>query len=234
MNRIEMKEKAKAVIKGKVLFSFLVIFACGVIVGIPGSLIAVLAKSSAFFGTFGGLIGLVVGIALIPLEYGIILYFHNISNGRDSRIEDFLLAYRKKFAVEIIKARLLSGLYVFLGIICLVIPGIYFALKYSQIGYTFLDNNDIKYKEAMQKSANIMKGNIFELVVLYLSFLGWFILGAISFGILYVYVAPYMQATMLQFYYAKSGGVVISVVEDERSEVSSVDEVYKSNNDVWK
>lgn len=73
-----------------------------------------------------------------------------------------------------IKARLLANVYIFLGTICFIIPGIYMAFKYSQIEYCFLENKQMKYNEAMNRSAEIMKNNKMELFVLYLSFIGWF------------------------------------------------------------
>ena len=45
-----------------------------------------------------------------------------------------------------------------------------------------------------------MDGHKFDLFVLQLSFFWWYILGSITFGIAYVYVIPYINATTANFY----------------------------------
>ena len=39
-----------------------------------------------------------------------------------------------------------------------------------------------------------------EYFLLILSFIGWSILGAFTFGILYIWLIPYMNATMANYY----------------------------------
>ena len=47
-----------------------------------------------------------------------------------------------------------------------------------------------------------MKGHKGELFVLYLSFIGWWLVAAITFGIGALYVYPYQQVTSANFYLA--------------------------------
>lgn len=235
MNRIEMKNKAKEVLKGKVFFSFVVVLLFGLVMGLPDMLIPISGSGERAFAAIGSLFAAVLGIFLIPVRFGVVQYFHDISNGREGRIDDFLTPYKEKFWEEMIKARLIASIYTVLGLICFIIPGIYMAFKYSQIEYCFLDNKQIKYKEAMDKSAQIMKNNKMELFVLSLSFIGWMLLIPLTLGILAIYVAPYLEATMLQFYYAKSGTLPSSqpevvVIED----ISSTKEEKKEDSDFWK
>lgn len=206
MNRLAMKEKAKGVIKGKVFFSFIVVFLYGLMMSIPNTLsvIAQSGENKALLAV-GSIISLVGIILLSPTRYGVILYFHNITNGREGKLEGYFIPYKEKFWQEMIKARLLANVYILLGTICFIIPGIYMAFKYSQIEYCFLENKQMKYNEAMNRSAEIMKNNKMELFVLYLSFIGWFLLALLTFGLILIYVQPYIEATALQFYYEKSG-----------------------------
>ena len=46
----------------------------------------------------------------------------------------------------------------------------------------------------------MMKGHKFDLFFLMLSFIGWIILGAFTLGIAYMWLAPYMSATLAAFY----------------------------------
>jgi uncharacterized membrane protein len=208
MNRQEMKLKARDVIKGKVLMAFCIIAIFGVIVSIPNVILD--SIFSAIDGTAAAVIGVLVAIAsvlLMPMKYAVVLYFHNISNGRDGKVkvEDFLIPYKEKFATEMLKAQIMREIYMLVGFICLVVPGIYMYYKYSQIEYVYLENTKTQYKDALARSAQIMKGNVLELFVLDLSFIVWHLLAALTFGILYVYVLPYIEAAKIQFYYTKSG-----------------------------
>ena len=46
----------------------------------------------------------------------------------------------------------------------------------------------------------MMDGHKMDLFALYLSFIGWFILVALTFGLLSFYVIPYLQMSLAVFY----------------------------------
>ena len=46
----------------------------------------------------------------------------------------------------------------------------------------------------------MMQGHKMDLFVLSLSFIGWMILGVFTFGILYIWLVPYMSVTLANFY----------------------------------
>jgi len=92
------------------------------------------------------------------------------------------------------------GIFIFLWSLLLIVPGFIAALKYSMVYYILADNPQIGVFEAIRESKRITDGHKWELFVLYLSFLGWMILGAITFGVGYLYVTPYMTTTIANFY----------------------------------
>ena len=62
------------------------------------------------------------------------------------------------------------------------------------------ENPELSVIDVLKESAKIMKGHKFELFVLQLSFLGWMILTLITFGIVGLYVVPYYNATLTNYY----------------------------------
>ena len=66
--------------------------------------------------------------------------------------------------------------------------------------YILADNPELTANEALSKSKEIMDGHKFDLFVLQLSFFWWYMLSAITFGIAYIYVIPYVSATTANFY----------------------------------
>ena len=60
--------------------------------------------------------------------------------------------------------------------------------------------------EAITRSREMMNGHKWELVILQSSFIGWIILGSLTFGILMVYIIPLYAMSKFVFYeYVKNG-----------------------------
>lgn len=66
--------------------------------------------------------------------------------------------------------------------------------------YILVDNPELSALEAIRQSKEIMRGHKGRLFYLWLSFLGWFLLGLITMGIGFLYVAPYYEAAKANFY----------------------------------
>lgn len=74
------------------------------------------------------------------------------------------------------------------------------ALLYSLSYYIAYDDPNLSAKECVSKSESFMKGNRGNLLLLELSFIGWMILGALTLGIGYIWLVPYLQVTIACFY----------------------------------
>ena len=72
--------------------------------------------------------------------------------------------------------------------------------SYAMTWYVLADHPEMGANEAITKSKEIMQGHRMELFILQLSFIGWFLLGSITFGLAYIYVIPYMETTIANFY----------------------------------
>jgi uncharacterized membrane protein len=95
-----------------------------------------------------------------------------------------------------------TGSIVLAGVLMLagIVAGIYLALRLSQVFYILLDDGELSPWQAIVHSAKLMKHNVGRLFVLYLSFLGYMLLGVITLGIGMLWVMPYQTQTMTQFY----------------------------------
>lgn len=100
------------------------------------------------------------------------------------------------------------GTVAIIGFILLIVSAIWVTTKsyYYQIAYfVAVDNSDLTAKEAVEKSKELMTGNRAKLFWLELSFIGWAILAAITLGIGYLWLAPYIQFATIAFYKFVSG-----------------------------
>lgn len=93
-----------------------------------------------------------------------------------------------------------NAIYTALWSMLFVIPGIIKTFSYSMSYYILRDNPDMTSAAARRKSMEIMRGNKGRLFCLNLSFIGWILLSALTFGVLLLWVMPYMQVATAQFY----------------------------------
>jgi uncharacterized membrane protein len=87
-----------------------------------------------------------------------------------------------KYFWRVLGANLLICLIVVLGLICLIVPGIYFALRFF-FTKTLIVDKDLGIIDAMKESTKMTEGIKWQLLVLCLAMLGAMILGVIAFGI---------------------------------------------------
>ncbi|AEB92369.1 hypothetical protein LJP_0030c [Lactobacillus johnsonii DPC 6026] len=89
--------------------------------------------------------------------------------------------------------------------ILFIIPGIIKGYSYAMTPYILKDKfaagqTDIGATEAITESRHLMDGHKMDLFVLDLSFIGWGLLGIITFGIGFIWIVPYYRQTKANFY----------------------------------
>lgn len=95
----------------------------------------------------------------------------------------------------------LKSLFTVLWMLLLIVPGIIKGYEYSMIPYILAENPDMGRKEVFAMSKELTAGSKWKLFVFDLSYIGWFLLSVITFGILDVlYVQPYYYAAKTQVY----------------------------------
>ena len=91
--------------------------------------------------------------------------------------------------------------FIILWSLLFIVPGIVKMYEYSMIPYIIADDPNISRKDAFLKSKKMMSGNKWRAFVLTLSFIPWYILGALTFGtVTLFYVQPYHQLTSAALY----------------------------------
>ena len=95
---------------------------------------------------------------------------------------------------------LLQAVYTFLWSLLLVIPGIVKSYSYAMTNYILLDEPELRYDAAIEKSMKLMAGNKMKLFLLDLSFIGWALLCVLTFGIGVFWLKPYVSTAHAAFY----------------------------------
>lgn len=100
-----------------------------------------------------------------------------------------------------LKAMLWRDIVTFLWGLLFIIPGIIKSFAYSMVPYIIYENPNLSAGEALRLSHKLTKGAKGELFVLGLSFIGWNLLSAMTFGLLGVlFVNPYAGVTYAGVY----------------------------------
>jgi len=135
----------------------------------------------------------------IPLEIGGRKFFLD-GTEKEPRVGDLSWVFRSKSYPNIVITMVLRGVYILLWTLLLIIPGIVKHYSYKMVPYILVEDPEIDSSEAIRKSMDMTLGHKMDMFVLDLSFLGWYILGALMFGIGVFLVHPYYEATYAQLY----------------------------------
>jgi len=89
---------------------------------------------------------------------------------------------------------LLRDLFLILWTLLFIIPGIVKAYSYRMVPFILRDNPELSATEVIAASRHLMNGNKWKTFVFDLSYIGWFLLGCITFGLVNVFwTSPYRQ-----------------------------------------
>ena len=184
MTRAELKSAAKEQIRGKIGIFFVMML-----------IVFAISLACAFIPFIGSIASFIITPAF---TLSICMFFLKLTKGEETSVGDIFAGFNK--TGRSLWLNILIAVFTFLWSLLLVIPGIIKAYAYSMSFYILADNPDLTASEALAKSQSLMRGHKMELFILELSFIGWFFLIGLTFGLAAIYVVPYMEATMANFY----------------------------------
>lgn len=182
MTRAELKSQAKEIISANywqvIGTTFVSMLLYGAANGIPGC-------------------GAVAGLFVYPVIFGLMLYYVDLSEGRDAKIGDvFENGFNGKYYLRRVGGFAWELLFTFLWMLLFIVPGIVKSYSYALTSYILAKYPEVEAKEALKISMRLMDGKKAELFVLHMSFIGWGILSSLTVGLLGIfYVLPYLMIT---------------------------------------
>ncbi len=156
-------------------------------------------SQSIFFFAALSMATLLVLFVYPPLRISICRVYLDLTKGVKPKIEKITEGFKKCW-LSSVGLFLLEGILEFLWSLLLIIPGIIKCYSYSMASFILIENPEISPLEAITRSKNMMKGHKFELFVLDLSFIWWYLAVIFTLGIASIYVTPYMVSTRTNFY----------------------------------
>ena len=192
MNFIEIKEEAKKLTSKHILKfwkSSLLVFASSITLAIILGIIS------------GGVLAFITELLALPLYIGFISYILGLTRKEEVSLTDIFQDYKKIGLIVV--TLIISYVFIIFGYILLIIPGIMIAFSLVMVVYLLADSKETSISEArniIRESREMMNGYKLDYFVFELSFIGWHFLGAITFGIAYIYVIPYFTFANTLYY----------------------------------
>ena len=183
MNFIEIKEEAKKLTSKHILKfwkSSLLVFASSIALAIILGIIS------------GGVLAFITELVALPLYIGFISYILGLTRKEEVSLTDIFQDYKKIGLIVV--TLIISYVFIIFGYILLIVPGIMIAFSLVMVGYLLADSKETSISEAkniIRESIEMMNGYKLDYFIFELSFIDWHFLGAITFGIAYIYVIPY-------------------------------------------
>lgn len=158
----------------------------------------------------------VVGFIIMgPLLVGQAIYLIDMveTNSDGKKIELVIEGFKKSF-VNSFLAILLTTIFTMLWSLLFIIPGIIKYYAYAMTPYIIAEDPEIDAMAAIAKSQEMMRGHKMELFILQFSFIGWYLLAALTFGVGFVFLLPYVKTAEANFYVELRGKkVVVAEIE---------------------
>lgn len=221
--RYQLKQEARDLLSRRYGELFVAALVCTIIsngISVIGQVFADLMVVPAVFfqtlmrGGYPGLFGL-TGVAVMafvlsaaakiclsgPMEVGCARYFLEATQDR-LNFGNLFYGFSCGRYGNVVLVCFVRSLLLLLWSLLLVIPGIVMSYAYLMVPYLLAENPALDYQRALALSRDMTQGHKWEIFVLDLSFLGWYLLGAIACGLGVLFVNPYYYATRANLYIA--------------------------------
>ena len=202
----ELRAQARERLEGQwgtfVLMTFLMLVIQTIlqIPGYIGSLLEILSPENVLASLSFSNISNILSLLALPLSWGLTVSLLRNHREESVDLENLFDGFRGGRYTRVFCALFLVQLFTFLWTLLLIIPGIMKAFSYALTPYILLDEPELTARQAITRSCEIMQGRRWKLFCLYLSFIGWGILSILTFGIGFLWLAPYMNASIAAFY----------------------------------
>lgn len=140
----------------------------------------------------------IVSLVTLVLNGGFFIYCMGVRRGAEMPYST--LADGLGVAGKLIWCAIQMAVKIFLWSMLFMIPGIIAAYRYRFAYYNILTDDSLSAGEAIRRSCQQTQGMKWSLFVLDLSFFGWMILANLTFGLLNIWLTPYMTMCDLGYY----------------------------------
>lgn len=237
-SRSELKAKAKNALRKHYIHafiaSFVLVFAAGELNNKGGFLDFEWSANGGNLPIWNGFVAMMaifgillfVGVVLFsifvggPLEVGARKYYVETTQYDDSQLSNITSIFGSSYYGNVVIGMVYQKIVIFLWFLALIVPGIVKAYAYSMVPYILAENPGMNIKDAMKLSDDMTYTHKMDMFILDLSFIGWYILGSLLFGIGSFFVNPYVDMTKGYLYLTLKEDIIEENLADESDFIS--------------
>lgn len=186
MNRAELKRLARQQLGGGIFKNN---WLMGVVLILIVSAITTVASNIPVLPLF--LIG--------PLGVGTMAFFKAIARNGNAKVERLFEGFSKDFGGTLVLG-IVTTIFTVLWSLLFLIPGIVKGYAYSMAYYLKSEHEDWDWRRCLDESIKLTNGHKMDLFILDLSFIGWYLVGSLCFGVGTLWVEAYHRQTLVNFY----------------------------------
>lgn len=196
MGTAELKARAKEQLRGRWGLAVVTVLVANVILQTQ-----IIADTARRFGVgeFSFSVNLLYLLLGGVISTGLSRFLLNMTTSRGDENFTDLFSYFHIY-LKTLLLNIVITLATFIGFLLLIIPGIIISLIFSQAYYILAEDSSKSISQCLQESVEMMNGNKWNLFYLYLTFIGWWIVVILTFGIAILWVSPYQKLTEANFY----------------------------------
>ena len=150
----------------------------------------------AFLGLVFAIIFVTIGYALKVGEARFFLRGFK----EDVNVRNLFSVFNREEYFGILKTSFLRDVYTVLWYFLFIIPGIIKTYEYSMVTYILSKHPNLPTSEVIGLSREMTNGHKWDMFVLDLSFIGWDLLASLLFGIGFIFLQPYKEATKAKLF----------------------------------
>lgn len=224
----DIRARARASLERKLFGSvWMMLLLCNLIysgiVGVPSSMSTAISRISPALAAGIGFPLMVSTIILEgPMTYGLSRVFHKVAKGnRRVNVGDLFSGFRENFG-EALLLGFMRDLFIFLWSLLFLIPGIIKSYAWSMASFIQQESDEKHWRTCLDESADLTYGYKGKLFLLDLSFIGWYLLGALCLGVGMLWVEVYHMEARAHMYEElkkiKRGAMEPAETEEEKPE----------------
>ena len=165
------------------------------------SLYGTMTATSWWTESLNGLCVVLSVLIVTPLSYALLNACLQMVRGSEQSMTSNMWGNLKGNYVSYLTAGVLVAVLVsLLGLVTFGIGAAILSYAYRMVPLLLNDYPEMSIKDALKTSRQMMKGQKWNLFVLDLSFIGWYLLGIITLCIGYLWLTPYQSTAVAHFY----------------------------------
>lgn len=149
---------------------------------------------------YGCLLGLIAFVACGMVNFAMVDFYLAAYRCKPYNVRRLGDTLARSNITKIFLISLKRTLLSFLLLLCLIVPGVIYMIRTSMAYYLLIANPKMKSSTALSASNKVMSGKTGAYFSLCMSMFGWYLLGVLTLGLGFIFIAPYTNLIKAVYY----------------------------------